>query len=375
MKPPGGTPRSESHELSRAIERMLAAEIARDELPSASWLVARKGEVVSRGAIGSAVVEPERVPATTETIYDLASLTKPLVTTTLVLIAASEGRIGLDEPVRGEVPELAESTCLAEVTWTDLLAHRSGLEAWYPLYVEGNSRDRYLETIIARPAAYEPRTDAIYSDLGFILLFIAIERLMAAPFDEITRHRLLRPLGITRCAFNPAAGLTGSIAATDRDNAKERVLVSERGLSFDGWRHGVIRGEVNDGNACYVGGVAGHAGLFGDADSVAALASVYLPSRELLNEELRRMSIVCQAESRTERRGLGWQLRADENPASPLSGAAFGHTGFTGTSVWIDPAEELVIVLLTNRIHPVARDSRIQEIRRRLNEIVAVDYL
>ena len=152
-------------------------------------------------------------------------------------------------------------------------------------------------------------------------------------------------------------------------------MVEERGLSFANWREGVIRGEVNDGNAFYLGGVSGHAGLFGDADGVARLASQFLPSAAQLPADLRERATGCEATSEGERRGLGWQLRTDTNPAAPLSDRAFGHTGFTGTAVWVDPVAELVVVLLTNRIHPVARESRIQEIRKRMNEIVADAYL
>lgn len=363
--------------LSDAIAALLGAEIEKGELPSAAWCVTHRGAIVSSGALGHALVEPERVAATRGTIYDLASLTKPLVTTTLALIAIDEGRIALAEPVKGLLPELSSRQDLAGATWEDLLAHRSGLEAWHPLYVEGSDRRAYLRALLSRPAAYRPRESVVYSDLGFVLLFLALERLWDEDFETLARTRILDPLGVAgRCLFRPPAELRAAIAATEHGNEKEREMVRDRGLSFDGWREGMIHGEANDCNAWYIGGVCGHAGLFGDCESVARIASIYLAGAGFLPAGLLEAAVSCRAEGGGERRGLGWQLRSGpQSPGWPLSSSSFGHTGFTGTSVWVDPLAGLVVVLLTNRIHPRVRESRIQEIRRRVNEIVAASYL
>lgn len=350
---------------------MLRVEVEQGEIPSASWCVQSCGVVVSSGALGYSVLEPRRIEAATDTIYDLASLTKPLVTTTLVLLAVAEGRIRLDDRVAEFVPELAARVDLAETTWADLLAHRAGFEAWYPLYVEGGDQDGYLRALLSRPLAYPPRESVVYSDLGFVLASLALERLLGDELSALAHRRLFVPLGLSDCQFNPPADLLSRIAATERSNEKEQDMVRSRGLTFTAWREGIIWGEVNDCNAWHLGGVAGNAGLFGDAAGVARLASIYL-GESLLPDSLRVRAIECQAEGPGERRGLGWQLRVGAaHPAAPLSEASFGHTGFTGTSVWIDPNAGLVVVLLTNRIHPRVRDSRIQQIRRNLNEIVA----
>lgn len=352
---------------------MLAAEIAAGEMPSAVWRVERRGEVVAEGALGFAVAEPEEIAASTETLYDLASLTKPLVTTTLTLQAAHEGKLTLDEPLGAHLPELLRHAWCSGTTWRDALSHRAGFEAWYPLYVEGYDREAYLRAILSRPPAYAPGSSVVYSDLGFVLLFLALERVFDEDFEELARRRVLVPFGAGDCGFRPPPDRRMRIAATERGNEKEREMVSERGLSFDGWRDGIIWGEANDGNAYHLGGVSGHAGLFGDANGVARLASAYLAGRGDLPELLARDAVHCQAADGGERRGLGWQLRSASNPGAPLSRGAYGHSGFTGTSVWVDPAGELVVVLLTNRIHPRVQPSRIQAIRTRLN--VAAAYL
>jgi serine-type D-Ala-D-Ala carboxypeptidase len=372
----GGLTGAETPALSDAIAARLRVEIERGEMPSAAWCVMHRGAVVCRGALGEAVIEPERVAATPDTIYDLASLTKPLVTTTMALVAASEGRIDLDHPVARQLPEIASSGGLAGATWEDLLAHRAGLEAWHPLYAEGNDRASYLRSVLARPPAYPPRTSVVYSDLGFVLLFLALERLWDEDFETLAKTRILDPIGASRCLFRPPAARRAEVAATERGNEKERAMVCERGLSFDGWREEMIWGEVNDCNAWFIGGVCGHAGLFGDCEGVARIASIYLPGSEFLPDAVRAAAASCRAEGGGEKRGLGWQLRSGpSSPGWPLSAASFGHAGFTGTSVWVDPEAELVIALLTNRIHPRVRESGIQQIRRVVNEIVAARYL
>lgn len=367
----------EHEALTREFSSMLRAEILRGEMPGASWCVWKEGSIVSQGAEGLAVAEPRRIEATSATIYDLASLTKPLVTTALTLVAVSEGRIRLDDPIRTHIPEISAGSDLSATTWADLLAHRAGLEAWFPIYTGGGDRASYLGTLLSRPLAYEPRSSMIYTDLGFVLLFLALERLWDDEFTSLAKEKLFDPVDVADCVFNPSETLLERVAATELANEKEREMVKSRGLVFEGWRDGIIWGQVNDGNAWYLGGVAGNAGLFGDAASVARLAAVYLDRSGLLREDVRAAAITCQAESGNERRGLGWQLRTTDpgHPAAPLSGASFGHTGFTGTSVWIDPVANLIVVLLTNRIHPHVRESRIQEIRRRANEIAARLYL
>jgi CubicO group peptidase (beta-lactamase class C family) len=260
------------------------------------------------------------------------------------------------------------------ITVADLLAHRAGFQAWYPLYTEGTGAKSYLHALAQRPLRYWPGSSEIYTCLGFILLGIALERIFDQPLATLARERVFQRLGLSESHLVPDASLRARIAPTELGNAHERSMVRARGLEFGGFRETLIHGEVNDGNAYHLGGAAGNAGLFATASDVVAMAGAWLDDdASLFSAPLRALATRDHTLGFAESRGFGWLLRGSSpsHPAAALSSGAFGHTGFTGCSVWCDPATGVAVSLMSNRIHPVVGPTAIQSVRKRLNEIVA----
>lgn len=362
-------------ELRSAIEALLDGQIAAGEFPGAAWAVRFRGGTLVSGARGHAALIPAPAGAQADTIWDAASLTKPLVTGALAMIAAERRLLRLDEPVIRLAPELRASPQADRITFADLLAHRAGFQAWYPLYTEGNGAAGYAEAIARRPLRYWPGSGEIYTCLGFILLGIVLERLFDRPLRELAAEMLFRPLGLRDAALAPDdAALLPRIAPTELGNAHERAMVHDRGLEFHGFREALIHGEVNDGNAFHLGGAAGNAGLFATAAEIVTLAGAWMDDGiAFLSRSLRALATRNHTLGLAENRGLGWLLRgaAPSHPAAALSREAFGHTGFTGCSVWCDPTAGVAVALMTNRIHPAVGPTAIQSVRARLNAIVA----
>ena len=355
------------------IAGLLGAEIASGRLPGASWVVARGRRVLSAGALGAAALEPRRRAATTRTLYDLASLTKPLVTASLAVLLARDGVVSLDEPA-GERLREWRGTPWAEVTLLDLLVHRSGMPDWDPLYLHGRGREAALRRI-ARLRPVAPRgARVVYSCPGSIAAAVLLERAAAQSLDGLWRRRVLRQPGRApweEPRFRPPRAWWPRVASTERDTLFERELAAgvagrRRAAGYRGWRRGVVHGTVHDQNAFALHGVAGNAGLFGTARGVARLAAEYLPGSRLFDLDELALFVTPRSPRGGEQRGLGFQIAAspDSSAGPALSSRAFGHTGFTGTSLWIDPETAGVFVLLTNRVHPVRRAYDINGLRR-----------
>lgn len=350
-----------THEAS--IEALLAGRIAAGDFPSAVYLVAERGSVVFAGALGFAVREPVEHAATVETIYDLASLTKPLVTGLLSARLSERGELELDRAVASYLPEFNAGD-KAAITLRHLLTHTSGLPAWLPLRIKtGNWRERVLETIAATALHYATGSRVVYSDLGFITLGLLLEKISGAPLAELAQREIFQPLRLERTFFNPArAFLTGVAACELSGNAHERKMCEAEaqgesaGVASAGgaWREELIWGEVHDGNAYFLGGAAGHAGLFSNARETFRLAEQFIASRtRLLAPETCALFRTNMTPDLNEARSCAWQLAAtkDSTASSALPPDSFGHLGFTGTSCWVDAARERVFILLTNRTH------------------------
>ncbi|MGH9796745.1 MAG: serine hydrolase domain-containing protein [Candidatus Polarisedimenticolia bacterium] len=354
----------------------LEKQIAAGSFPGASYLIAEGARVLAAGAAGDAVVTPRPVPVTTATLYDLASLTKPLATGLLAVLLQRCGALRLDDRLSRHLPEWTGGDGRERITLLDLLTHRSGLPAWAPLYLHARRGERagrigYLRRM---PLAGRPGTQVVYSDPGYILLGFALERAARASLDRLFRRLVARPLGLRALMFRPPATLRPRIAATERGNARERHLAGPAGDRYNGWRDGIIRGAVHDHNAFTLEGVSGHAGLFGTARAVFRLAREFLPAgRGLLEEGERRLFRSNLTGGLQEDRSVGFQIASTPgSSAGPaLSRAAFGHTGFTGTSLWIDPKSRRIFILLTNRVHPEFRDMRMNSVRRAFHAIAA----
>ena len=334
-----------------ALDDFLRREIDAGSFPGAVYAAGSSRGIERENALGHAVAVPLRIPATLDTLYDCASLTKPLITTTLAL-----QMLDVDDRVR------------------QLLTHTSGLRAWMPLYMRsrGNAfvqsrgvepvpdsetakprdpetaaRDRYLTAIREHGAEYEPGTRVVYSDLNFVLLWS-----MLPDYVSLAGERILGPLGIESDAmFHPPPSLRPRIAATEWGQRFEAKLAGIPEIAS--LRDGLMWGEVNDGNSFGAGGTAGNAGLFATARAVFRIAQAWA-NAELLPRNVVTEATRNQTAGLNESRGLGWQT-------SPTG--MYGHTGFTGTSVWIDPLRDKIMVLLTNRVHPCAAPVAMQRIR------------
>lgn len=361
------------------ISQFLSERIVAGDFPSAVYLISQKGEVVFADALGHAVVEPYRITASLDTIYDLASLTKPLITGMLCALRVEAGELTLDSAVAHYLPEFDRAD-RQMITLRQLLTHTSGLPAWRPLYIlaEGE-RDRVLSVIANTALEYEPGTSVIYSDLGFITLGFLLERLTGRTLAQLAKPKIIDALKLERTFFNPEIALQTGIAACETGNAYEKETSQAIGAAtYRKWREHLIWGEVHDGNAFFLGGAAGHAGLFATAHEAARLAAQCLANQsELLLPETCQLFRENMTSGLNEARSFAWQLAATPESAagSALARDSFGHSGFTGTSCWVDPHHERVFVLLTNRTHARSLPfANINSVRRQFHTL-AVEAL
>ncbi len=345
---------------SSTLSGFLSTVVETGGMHGAVW-GARDGARRMTGAVGLAAPPPDAVPATVETVYDLASLTKPLATGLLYARLFEAGRLDPDAPVAELLPELAP---LGNIRVWQLLTHCAGLRAWLPFYALCDSPDEVLHVITRLGMEYETGRRVIYSDLGYIALGIALERATGKRFDRIFHEEVAQPLGLTETSFTPPSERVPRIAATELGNAHERGMVatiplpeSERArvAAYGKWRTHLLRGEVHDGNAHFLGGVSGHAGLFAPLADVFTLAEQCLPGSRLLRDDTLRLFSESRTPGLEEERSIGWMLAKTPNSTAgdALPPSAFGHTGFTGTSLWIDPERGRIYVLLANRTFPI----------------------
>lgn len=340
------------------ISLLLAERIAAGDFPSAVYAVAERGRPVLSDALGFAVLTPEQIPATLETIYDLASLTKPLVTGLLCARRIERGELALDDAVARVLPEFDQPD-KRQITPRQLLTHTSGLPAWRPLYIAtGGEPTRALRAIADQPLESAPGTSVRYSDLGFITLGLLLERMAGAPLASIAEREIFGPLGLRRTSFNPDKAMLREVAASETGNAYERAMTCETGAGGSGntynWREHLVWGEAHDGNAYFLGGAAGHAGLFSTAYETLRIASQFIAgSTELLAPATCMLFRTNMTEGLEEARSIAWQLAATKDSAAgpSLPPDSFGHLGFTGTSCWNDAESERTFILLTNRTH------------------------
>jgi CubicO group peptidase (beta-lactamase class C family) len=347
-----------------AVDAVVRDAVAARAFPGGVLAIGRRGALAHLRAFGKLSYDAAAAPVAPDTIYDLASLTKVIVTTTVAMQLVDEGRLDLEAPVSRFLPRFTGGG-KEKVTLRQLLTHSGGLVWWAPLYKDTKGKAAYLERVVEMDLAYEPGTKAVYSDLGLILLGDVVEQLGGKALADLARERVTGPLAMADTLYQPPAGLQARIAPTENDP----------------WRGRVLRGEVHDENAFALGGVAPHAGLFGTGPDLARFATMLLdegrgPARRLVSR--------ATVELFTERAGvplasraLGWDTPANETgvrsstPGDPgytaagslLSPRSFGHTGFTGTSMWMDPERELYVILLTNRVHPTRENNAIRAVR------------
>ena len=357
-----------------SIDDFLRGQARAGVFPGASYLVMEEDRVLAEGAIGAAVVEPEAVPATRATLYDLASLTKPLATALIAVRLASGGRLRLDDRLADRLEGWSPRDARGGLTLLDLLTHRSGLPAWDPLYAHASDRAGRIARLAALPPAHPPLLGVTYSCPNYLLLGFAIERAAGATLEGLFRDLVTAPLDGPEILYRPGADRRPRIAATEKGNARERSLAGPAAATYNAWRSDIIRGDVHDNNAHTLGGVAGNAGLFGTARGVAAVAREFLPGgRGLLGDEERTLFAHDFTPGLDQSRSVGFQIASTPGSAAgdALSRESFGHTGFTGTSLFIDPRSRRLYVLLTNRVHPRWQEFDMNALRRDFHSLAA----
>lgn len=352
----------------------MTERIAAGDFPSAVYLVGEKGEIVFSDALGHAVVEPQKIPATTDTIYDLASLTKVVVTGLICAKLIENNELGLTDPV-AKYFEGFGSDERRQITIRHLLTHSSGLRAWLPFYLLSNDRSGIPEVISGEPLANPTGSIVVYSDLNFLILTFMIERIFGKTIDLVAKELIFDPLRLNKTCFNPPPGLRPMIAACEKGNLFEKNTCLEMGYEIGEFRFRdeVVWGEVHDGNCHFMNGISGHAGLFSTAVETFRIARQFLSGRsEILRPETCDLFRTNGTPGLNETRSLAFQLAASpESTASKaLAPDSFGHLGFTGTSLWIEPETERIFILLTNRTHARTLPfENINSVRRRFHEL------
>lgn len=336
------------------VQTMLRNAVATRACPAVVVETGTASNVEWQHTAGALTYEPDAAPARLDTVFDLASLTKVIATASLTMRAIDSGRLTLDDPVarwlrdwRGRDRDI--------VTVRDLLAHCAGLTAYLPLFRDSSGRAEFEHAICALPLEYPPRTQAVYSDLGFVLLGFILE--------DATGARLADQFAAIASLVDPDPILFSPPRAW-----RSRVAPTE----IDPWRGRLLAGEVHDENAWALGGAAGHAGLFGTAAAVGRFARLVLQTLEG-DSVLARAAILRTFVRKTtipgSSRALAWDtMLPTSSCGSRMSARAFGHTGFTGTSLWIDPERRIYIVVLANRVHPTRENEAFKALRPRIHE-------
>jgi CubicO group peptidase (beta-lactamase class C family) len=338
--------------------RVIDDAVAARAFPAAVIEVGTVNESIWREAFGRLTFEDDAQPTREDTVFDLASLTKVLSTTPLVMQQVERGTLGLDDPIANYISSWRGAD-REHVTIRDLLAHCGGLTAYLPFFRDHHDRAEFEHAISALPLEYTPRTKSIYSDLGFILLAFILADSGVAPLTD-RFATLLGQMGIVeRLQFNPPSHWKRETAPTEQD----------------AWRGRLIVGEVHDENAWALGGVAGHAGLFGTAAGVGAYARHLLQVLAGRTGAFARDTLMTFVTRRSDipgsSRALGWDtMLPTSSCGSRMSPRSFGHTGFTGTSLWIDPKRGVYVVFLTNRVHPSRANEQIKRVRPAVHDAV-----
>lgn len=336
---------------------MLQAAIEQRAFPGTSVAITHHGRLIASKGVGHFTYEPDSPQIAPETIYDLASLTKVAATTIACMLLYERGKFRLEQKVVDVLPEFNDDGRRAQVTFRMLLAHSSGLPAYVKLFQTARNRGQLLEQALKIPLASEPGTRAEYSDIGFIVLGEALERITGESLDQFCSREIFAPLQLPTMTFNPAPELRAGIPPTENDQS---------------FRHRVIQGEVNDENAWVMGGAAAHAGCFSTALDLAVLAECMLRGGAPLLD-LHTVDVFTRRETAPAgtSRGLGWDTPSLPSQSGKyFSARSYGHLGFTGTSLWIDPERHLSVTLLTNRTWPDRGSQGIKQIRPAFHDAV-----
>jgi CubicO group peptidase (beta-lactamase class C family) len=342
---------------------LLGEAIRQRAFPGTCIAVAHRDQFVALKSFGHFTYDADSPPVTPATLFDVASITKVVATTTMAMILYERGLLDLDATVAGIVPEFLADSCgepdarRRDVTFRMLLAHCSGLPAYEKLFLKAHSRDELLRAAFTTSLSSDPGTRAEYSDIGFIVLGAALERIVNEALDTLCQREIFSPLSMINTGFNPPASARGKIPPTADDRT---------------FRKRVIQGEVQDENASVLGGVAGHAGLFSSAGDLTRFAHALLGGRcPILRPETIALFTRRESAPIGTSRALGWDTPSVPSQSGEHFGPkSFGHLGYTGASLWIDPGRQLSITFLTNRTWPDCANHAIKQVRPKLHDAV-----
>ena len=353
LPPVPGIARAQALRVGDSVRAVLTRALADSAFPGAYAAVGTADGVIAEYGVGRLDIADGTRPSAT-TIWDLASLTKVIGTTSAMLQLVGSGQVALDSPVVRYLPAW-KAPGAERITVRHLLSHSSGMPAWRALYKEATTPEEAEQQLFATSPDTLPGVRYVYSDLGFILLGKLVERVSGERLAQYDSSHLFAPLGMTDTRYLPPATWLPRIAPTEQDP----------------WRQKKVRGEVHDENAVRLGGVSGHAGLFSTGQDLARFARMYLRNGALdgvrVFDSVTVATFTRKQDSTISHRALGWETPTGGNSAgSRLSPVAFGHTGFTGTSLWMDPAQGVFVLLLTNRVNPTRENRKIGGVRTAL---------
>ncbi|HEY1526321.1 MAG TPA: serine hydrolase [Candidatus Angelobacter sp.] len=359
--------------LSQSFERqdeqfqrafaVLRSGIDQHAFPGAALAITHQGKLIAHKGLGHFTYDGTSPAVTVETIYDLASVTKVIATTTSCMILYDRGLFNLDQLLVELLPRFVDSSSEQEnsrrqkITLQMLLAHSSGLPAYIKLFQTAHNKEELLQQALQVPLTAEPGTRAEYSDIGFILLGEALQKLISGPLDQFCQREIFAKLNLAHTAFNPPQAGKLAIPPTEDDRI---------------YRHRLIQGEVNDENAFVMGGVAGHAGCFASALDVSVFAQCLLQGgTPLVKKETLELFTRRQDLPHGISRALGWDTPSQPSQSGKyFSSRSYGHLGYTGTSLWIDPDRQLSVTLLTNRTWPDRGSQLIKQFRPAFHDAV-----
>ena len=341
------------------IEKIINNAIKDSAFPGAVVLVEKNGKIIFEKAFGHFTYDKNSRQMTLNTLFDLASLTKVISTTTCAMICFDRGLFKLDDKVLKYIPQFAQNG-KGNITIRNLLLHNSGLPAFKQYYKMFDNGEDVLNDIYSTKLDYPTGTKTVYSDLGIITLGKIIEKVTGMKLDKFALKEIFNPLGMKNTMYNPPDSLKNRCAPTEHD---------------DYWRHRQIQGEVHDETASMLGGVAGQAGLFSTAEDIAKVLQMLLQDGKFDGRQIIKSGTVklfTKRQSQNSSRALGWDTKSKTGSSAGdlFSGDSYGHTGFTGTSVWTDPERKLFVVFLTNRVYPTRKNHKLFKVRPALHNSV-----
>lgn len=357
----------QQEKLTKTVDSILRSAVDSKLIPGAVIEIKKDNQVICRKAVGFAERNDDRnqplahpVPMTTDDLFDLASLTKVVGTTTSIMLLVDRGLIKVDDPLGKYIPAFNAGE-KKQITIRNLLTHTAGLITWYPLFYRAHNKEEAYKLIGELPLAFPVGKSRHYSDLGFILLGEIIEKVSGMPLDQFDQKNIFIPLDMHHTTYNPLASGFTKFAATSHGNPYETRMVHDTSLGFvfkeinpnqwNGWRTYTLRGEVNDGNAWYaLQGVSGHAGLFSTIDDLQKLVDMLMnrgraDGAPFISEKTIQMFLTQDVF----KNGLGWMMDIDDSNIKNGPAGTFGHTGFTGTSIAVVPSLKVSVILLINR--------------------------